>query len=245
MGTWHRHCFRESVNLGIYNGVTAGRANERRLEAITANLANLDTPAYKRISSGTRAFQLPGGRPGDHEIVTHTQTDFTQGTLTPSSSSYHMALMGQGFFQVEGPHGELNTRNGLFHVDAEGNLQSEEGYPVAWEFKTGQIDPTGELVTVDGGGLMRQGNVEIGQVKIVDFDRPTKLESIGGGYFLANAASGETESDAVIHQNHLESSNVTSIDELVAMITIQRSFENAKNVMSLIDQSYGRLTQIR
>jgi len=233
------------VNIGIYNGVTAANASERRLEAITANLANVDTPAYKRIATGTRAFSIPGARQGEHQLVTSTQTDFSQGTLKTSASPYHLALMGSGFFALEGPNGELHTRNGQFHVDDAGVLQSAEGYPVSWEQTPTPIDPTGEVVTIDGSGLVRQGSAELGRIKFVDFEDPSTLTSVGGGYFMASQASVEKPSDASLYQNHLEDSNVASIDELVGMISLQRSFENARTVMTLLDQSYARLTQIR
>lgn len=233
------------MNIGLYSGVSAGRANERRLEAITANLANVDTPAYKRAKTSTKAFRLPGAKPGEFGLTTSSTLDFTQGALKSSSSPYHLGLMGQGFFAVEGPEGEMYTRDGQFHVNDRGLLQTPEGYPVAWERLAAPIDPTGDIITIDGIGTVRQGAEELGRIKFVDFEDPAGLQVHGGGYYEAQRGSVEKPSDATVHQHQLESSNVSSIDELVAMITIQRSFENAKTVMTLIDQSYGRLTQIR
>ncbi len=226
----------------MYNGVSAMRASERRLDAITSNLANLGTPGHKRTSTGTRAFQVPGGRTGDVELSIYAQTDFTQGPLAPSSSQFHMALEGPGFFSVEGPEGELFTRNGAFHVNQDGILQTAEGFPVTWDATGAPIDPTGEPVMMDGSGMMKQGEVEIGRVRFVDFEKPHKLTGIGGGYYEANGEAGEQASAAVVRQNMLESSNVQGIDELIAMISIQRDFESSSNVMKLIDQSYSRLT---
>lgn len=242
---WHRPCYPEGVDNGLYSGVASARANERRLEAITANLANLDTPAYKRVSTGTRAFQVPGGREADIETVAHATTDFTQGELQSSANPYHLALMGNGFFVVDGPDGQLYTRNGEFHVDQNGELLTNEGFPVAWETKSAPIDPTGEIVSVDASGQMRQGSLEIGQLSLASFGDPSSLEKLGGGYFLARRGNSERPTDAVVHQHYLERSNVSSVDELVGLIAVQRSFENAQNVMQLIDQSYERLTASR
>jgi flagellar basal body rod protein FlgG len=235
----------EGVNIGLYSGVSSGRAIERRMESVTANLANVDTPGYKRVSTATKAFQVPGGGPGDIELSATSVTDFSQGDLRPSASPFHLALMGQGFFAVEGTDGELYTRRGSFHVDQTGMLLTDEGYPVAWESNPTAIEPTGDLVTVDGSGLVRQGNLEIGRIRFVDFARPERLQTIGGGYFQAGPGTAEQPPDAVVYQHHLEASNVSGIDELVGMITMQRSFESAKSVMQLIDQSYGRLTAAR
>ncbi len=215
------------------------------MEAITANLANVDTPGYKRMSTGTRSFYVPGSNGKETAIYTHSAADWTQGALKPSASPYHMALMGQGFFAVDGQDGEMLTRNGIFQVDDKGILQTAEGYPVAWESNNGPINPTGEQIEVDGSGRVFQGTVDLGKLRLTNVARPEQLSFLGGGYYTAGRNSSEVPAQTSVHQSQLESSNVTSIDELVGMITVQRSFESAKNVMGLIDQSYGRLTQIR
>lgn len=244
-GTWHPDCYREGVNIGLYSGVAAARSAERRLEAITSNLANLDTPGFKRLSTGTRAFELPG-RPGsDHGIETHARTDYGQGDLKHTANPYHVALSGPGFFAADGPGGELLTRNGAFHVDERGTLLTQEGHPVVWTGPTSPIDATGEAITIDGSGQVRQGTKSLGQLRLVDYTRPQELQKLGGGYYIANPGMEEVPCGSTVYQGNLESSNVTGIDELVAMVSVQRSFESAQSVMRLIDQSYSRLTTVR
>ena len=68
------------MNVGLYQGVSAMQAGARRLEAITANLANIDTPAYKRRSPATHAFRL-GAAAAENTIRTSYKTDFRQGRL--------------------------------------------------------------------------------------------------------------------------------------------------------------------
>jgi len=233
------------VNIGIYSGVNAARTSERRLEGIAANLANADTTGFKRVSTSVEAIRLKNGSESDLALRTNAQTDFTQGPLEHSSSPFHLALMGPGFFAAEGPKGELYTRNGTFRVDDQGTLQTTEGYPVAWERRGTPINPTGEVITVDGTGVVRQGANELGKLKVTDFADRAGLQPLGDGYFLAGPGDREVAAEGVVHQHSLEGSNVSSIDELVALISIQRNFESARSVMTLIDQSYGRLTQSR
>jgi flagellar basal-body rod protein FlgF len=229
------------VNLGIYNGVASANASQRRLEAITANIANVNTPAYKRVSTALKAFRLPNGSETDTQVLVHSETDFSQGDLQASASPYHMALMGEGFFSIDTPEGEMYSRRGDFHVNKDGVLLTSEDYPVAWEARPDPIDPAGEPITVDPTGEVRQGKKLLGSIKVVSVAQPGNLEPKGGGYFKASAGSIESVSDAAIYQSHLEGSNVTSIDELVGMISAQRKFEGAKSAMQMIDQSYGRL----
>lgn len=233
------------MNIGLYSGVSAASSSSRRLEAISSNLANLDTPAFKRVSTATRAFRLPGQRPEDFQLTTHAATDFSQGLLQQSASPYHLALEGSGFFVIDGPEGELLTRNGAFHVDQNGLLLTDEGHPVSWTTPRAAIDPTGEIVAIDGAGLVRQGDQEIGRIRIVDYAKPEELKMLGGGHLLAQRGNVELPAMATVHQRMLEASNVSGIDELVAMINVQRSFESAQSVMRMIDQSYGRLTAAR
>ncbi|MCA8980867.1 MAG: flagellar hook basal-body protein [Planctomycetes bacterium] len=221
------------------------RTSQTRMEAITTNLSNLSTPGYKKVGTSVRAFQVPGQPVGANELVTRVQVDFVQGNLQASSNPYHLGLQGPGFFAVEGLDGELYTRRGTFRVDDQGVLQTDEGFPIAWQGRGGKIDAVGAPVTIDGSGVVRQGNNNIGTLRIVDFDRPDKLEQIGGGYFQATPETRETPTEAVIYQSTLETSNVAGVEELVNMINVQRSFESATQMMKMVDESYKRLNQAR
>jgi len=232
------------MDTGLYNGVSALRTAEKRLEAITANLANVDTPGFKRQGGATQAFTVPAAE-GYLEVDTRHRSDFSQGDLERSSSPYHLAIEGPGWFVVEGVSGELYTRRGNFRVDGAGILQSSEGHPVAWESAAGLIDPHGDLVQVDGGGVVRQGDSEIGRLRLVDFAKQEALSSVGGGYYTATQSANELPAAGAIHQGHLESSNVSSMDELVSMITVQRSFESANRLVQMINRTYERLLQQR
>jgi len=232
------------MDTGLYNGVSALRTAEKRLEAITANLANVDTPGFKRQAGATQAFTVPAAE-GYLEVDTRHRSDFSQGDLERSSSPYHLAIEGRGWFVVDGVSGELFTRRGNFRVDGTGTLQSAEGNPVAWETTGGLIDPHGDIVQVDGKGVVRQGASEIGRLRVVDFANDEALSSVGGGYYTATESANEIPAEGSVHQGHLESSNVSSMDELVSMITVQRSFESANRLVQMINRTYERLLQQR
>lgn len=233
------------VNSGLNSIVASMRTSQTRMEAITTNLSNLSTPGYKKVGTAVRAFQVPGQPDGTLEIVARSQVDFVQGNLQSSSNPYHLALQGPGFFAVEGYDGELFTRRGTFRVDDQGVLQTDEGFAVAWEGRQGRVDPVGEAVTIDGTGVVRQGNENIGTLRVVDFDRPDQLTQIGGGYYQAGRGLRETKTEAVVYQSTIEASNVAGVEELVNMINVQRNFESATQMMKMVDESYKRLNQAR
>jgi Fe-S oxidoreductase len=70
-----------------------------------------------------------------------------------------------------------------------------------------------------------------------------KLALDENGYFRARPGQEERASDAVVHQRAVENSNAQAVDEMVALIRAQRSYESGASVLRTIDQSYRRLNQ--
>jgi len=120
-------------------------------------------------------------------------------------------------------------------------LQTHQGYPVAWDGSRGTIDAVGDEVRVDPGGQVWQGGTSIGRLKLVNFDSPDQLRPNRNGLLTAPAAIDDAAYTAEVRQGYLESANVNAVDEMVAMISAQRSFESAARMLSMIDQTYRRL----
>lgn len=216
---------------------------ERRLDSIAVNLANLSTTGYKRSSTATTEFSVETEKGKKRGLALSTQTDFSQGNLVRTGGTFDLALFGDGFFTLEGPEGEVYTRAGDFKVTEEGVLVSQDDYPVAWENRGGAIDPTGDVVTVDGDGVMRQGGQELGRLKIVDFKDRSKLVQTGSSIWSAPKGLEEATATATVHQYSLESSNAAGMDEVIDMIAVQRQFQSVGTLIQTIQESYQRLTR--
>src|SRR5262249_19742792 len=152
------------------------------------------------------------------QIAARGSIDFSQGLIESKEDPWSLALEGSGFFAVETAGGEAYTRNGVFHVDDQGELLTPEGYAVAWEGARGTLRPGGETPMIDGSGRVRQGAIEIGRLKLVDFADPQSLRLDGQGYFHAPPRAPTLAPTAVVRQNAVERSNASSLDELVSMI---------------------------
>jgi flagellar basal-body rod protein FlgF len=218
---------------------------QKRMDSIAANLANVSTPAFKRLTTATRSFMLTTDQAKVPTIALEQQIDFSQGELERTGNPTDLALMGNGFFAVDAPSGEIYTRNGSFRLNEEGVLLTSDGYPVVWEGSRGQLDPVGAQIMIDSSGTITQGEKKAGQIKIVDFEDPARLTVGRRSYYIAPPRLARTEASAQVHQGAIERSNVSAVDELVSMIQTQRSFEVASNLMRSIDQTYRRLVQPR
>jgi flagellar basal-body rod protein FlgF len=230
---------------GLYEAVQAMSASERRLDAVATNLANLGVTGYKRRGSTTQSFESTLRGQMVTQIVTRSVVDHGQGPLTQTGNDYDLALSGAGFFSVETPDGEAYTRNGKFRLDDQGVLQTQDGLPVAWLGGRGLLDPLKEAPFIDPEGVVFQGDTEVGRLKIANFEHVTQLAQIGQGYYRPVPGQRDAAHEATVRQGFLERSNVNAIDEMVSMISVQRSFESSTRMMNMIDQTYRRLMASR
>lgn len=231
------------MNNGLYQGAAALRASEKRLEAVAHNLANVDTTAFKRQGTAAHSFVVETANGPKKGLRTELSVDWSQGNLDRTGNAYDLALFGDGFFAVDAPSGEVYTREGSFQINADGVLLTPDGHPVAWEEKFGVIDPAGAPVVVSTDGMMAQGQREVGRLRLVDFADRSRLSQNAQGYYEAPPGAKRRTAVAEVHQGALERSNSVGLEEVVEMITIQRAFEAASHVMSMIDDSYQRLTR--
>jgi flagellar hook protein FlgE len=114
-------------------------ADSVALNTIGNNLANLNTTAFKEQSTAfENLFYQQIGVNGSGDAlqvgagtkVASTSTDYSQGSIDPTTDSSDMALSGDGYFVVnEGGTNEL-TRAGNFQLDANGNLITSDGASV-------------------------------------------------------------------------------------------------------------------
>ncbi|MDY6851643.1 MAG: flagellar hook-basal body complex protein, partial [Thermodesulfobacteriota bacterium] len=85
------------------------RAQERRLNIIANNLANVGTAGFKKDVPVFEDF-----------IIKETRTHFAQGDMEFTGNRLDVGLNGPGFFQIETPNGTRYTRNGSFTLTSTG-----------------------------------------------------------------------------------------------------------------------------
>jgi flagellar hook protein FlgE len=115
-------------------------ADSVALNTIGNNLANLNTTAFKQqdtefenlfyqqigVNGSGDALQVGAGTK-----VASTTTDYSQGTISPTSGvTSNLALSGDGYFIVNQDGVNELTRAGNFQLDASGDLTTSEGASV-------------------------------------------------------------------------------------------------------------------
>src|SRR5262245_13685781 len=122
---------------GLYSAASGLDAALLNQDVIAANLASADIPGFRRSLVSFGSFEGAMGKAGGASLGasvagddgTTISTDFTAGPLQRTGNPLDVAIVGDGFFVLQGADGPLYTRNGVFHLNEKGQLSSGNGLP--------------------------------------------------------------------------------------------------------------------
>lgn len=219
-------------NFGFADAVHGSLAQQRQVEIISNNLANVSTPGYK---ADRMLFNDLMGR--------RVYSVMEQGPMEVTDQPLDFGIRGDGYFQVRTKNGIRLTRAGAFNMDSEGTLRTPAGDLVLGAGNaTITLNPNGGRPHVDEEGGIHQNGELVGQIGVVEVVDPNNLEKEGLNLFSAKggkAPATRPAQDYRLVQGVLEQSNATVVREMVGMIDSFRGFESyqkAIHVMQEIDQ---------
>ena len=256
----------------MHTAATGMEAQALNIDTIAHNLANINTTGFKARRaqfhdlvyqnmrqagvSNTATTEIPvalqiglGTRP------VATAMDLSQGDFMMTANPLDMIIRGQGFFQIRMTDGEIAyTRNGNFHINQEGTVVTSEGDELDPQITIPE-DQTGIYIGADGVvSVITPGQStpqQIGQIQIATFQNPGGLESIGDSLMKQTQASGEpiigTPGEnglGSLLAGYVEQSNVSVVEEMVAMIISQRAYEANSKVIRTADEMFSVGTSI-
>ena len=232
---------------GFYNLSSSMLTQNKNLNVISNNLANVSTSGYKadRMISGTfkdavmsrtgNNIQGAVGEPlGNSSMITipyETVTDFTDGGWEETGGSLDFAIHGKGFFEVNRQGQNVYTRNGAFSLDQEGyvvlqgigRVNGANG-PIQMQNDDFQVQPDGSIY--DGTGQLKA------KLKVVDFQNYDDLTKVSEGVF---AGDNPQNADATVLWKYVETSNVTPVREMTDMLISQRTLQSAAQILKMYD----------
>ena len=241
---------------GLYAAAAGMSAQLTRQDVISNNVANVDTPGFKKDAVVIESFpQFLLQRLGDKSdqvaapVVGGVSlgskpaaaiTDFATGQLIPTQRAMDFAIQGRGFFAVQTPQGTQYTRHGSFAVSSAGFLVTPEGYRVIGE--NGPIEVSPETQMGAHGEVMVEGTI-VNRILTVDIPAQD-VHKQGENLFAARqGAQVFPLLEATITQGYLESSNVNVVKEMVNMLSGLRTYEANQRVLTMQDDSLGRLIE--
>ena len=249
-------------------------AQQRNVEVVSNNLANMNTTAFQRRRSEFhdliyQDLRRVGTTSSDAGTIVPTGVQLglgvklaavyrihEQGNLSATDNTFDLAVQGKGFFQITMPDGTTAfTRDGTFQLNATGQIVTHDGYTV----QPGITVPSNAIdVTINNSGEVLtkiEGQVEysnVGQLQISTFLNDAGLEAVGDNLYKETPASGSATSGTpgstgfgTILQGFLETSNVNAVEEISNLISAQRAYEMNSKVIQTSDEMMGTLTGLR
>lgn len=215
----------------IFTAVSGAERTLRAQQVRANNLANADTPGF-RANIELASVQALAGYGYDDVHLSRTEADAVStrnGTVRDTGRPLDVAVNGNGYLAVEWNEGEAYTRAGAIAIDANGALTVAgrpllgEGGPIVLPPHTAvDIANDGTISIMPEGGTLTQ---------IVD---RLRLVSAEGGQLAKNEAGlivprdGQplaADPDVTVRGRALEGSNVSAVEEMVAVMSLNRSFE--------------------
>jgi flagellar basal-body rod protein FlgG len=192
------------------------------------------TPSTNNTQSPTGIQVGLGSRPAAVQRI------MLQGDYTQTTNSLDMAIEGNGFFQVTMPDGR-----GAFKVDNQNRVVTSDGIVLEPSIS---IPNGAQDVTVGQDGTItailpgQSAPATLGQIQTARFANPAGLRALGKNLFQESDSSGTPElgtpgqdGRGTLLQGFLENSNVSVVEELVALITGQRAYEVSSKAIQTAD----------
>lgn len=236
---------------GLYLSAAGADVQRQRIEVMSNNLANADSPGFKRelaiaqsraaeaieqgsVSAGTGGIDDIGGGVQFNETV----TDFTLGSIRPTNIPTDVALPGKGYFVVEKEGRQLLTRAGNFSINPRGELVTQQGYRV--------LSEGGQAITITDPNwqLRPDGVIESGgdqfSLRLLHAE-PRALRHEGENLFSATETRVVKPEERRVAGGYLEGSNVQPITQMMELIEATRAYEANIKMIQNQDQVMGTL----
>jgi flagellar basal-body rod protein FlgG len=258
----------------LYIGATGMHAQQASVDVIANNLANVQTPGFKKSRvvfsdlvapaqalgariAGTESGPLATLQPAGAGVALPSPARlFDAGDLKKTDSQWDIAIQGDGFLELTMPDGSrAYSRGGTLKVNADGQLATQSGIPL----KPGLLVPDNAqavLISATGRVQVRMSGqstpIEAGQVEMVRFANPSGLLAQAGDTYRATDASGEPiagrpgeDGMGTLAQGLVEGSNVKLVEEMVQLMVAQRAYEASAKVVQASDEMLGLVNGLR
>jgi flagellar basal-body rod protein FlgG len=239
-------------------------AQQTRTEIIAHNLANVNTPGFKKsrahfedllyqtvqgqqVMGQTDTQTAPAIQVGRGTRLAAVQRLHEQGPIEQTGRNLDVAIEGDGFFQIQLPNGEIGySRDGSLQISDQGVLVTNAGYAVQPPIRV-PADASELTISQTGVVSVRRGRdvnpTELGRLELARFANPSGLLTLGQNLLAPTAASGQPvlgfpndEGMGRLQQGSLEGSNVEIVQEMVEMIAAMRAYELSSKAIKTSDE---------
>jgi flagellar basal-body rod protein FlgF len=235
------------MDSGYYAACAGLAAQTQALELVANNLANLGTAGYRGQQATFRSLVAGGGAVSlnplnaavnNFGVLSGSRTDLASGSLIATGNPLDVAVAGIGFFEVQSADGVVYTRNGGFHETPAGLLVTAQGDAVLGE--QGPITLPSGAVAISADGTVSVDGAVVDKLRVAEFSPSTSLSALGNAMYAAPKGSALPAASSSVRQGMIEDSNVSPVEGVVQLISIQRNAEMLQRALTLFDSQFDQ-----
>ncbi|KQQ96180.1 flagellar basal-body rod protein FlgG [Massilia sp. Leaf139] len=259
------------MNDSLYIAATGMHMQQKGVDTISNNLANVNTPGFKKgkvsfedlvyrdlngaaasLDSGAAGRMWQGGGVGIGSMV----KSFATGTLKQTDQAMDLAIEGDGFLEVVALDGApAYSRGGTLTVDKDGFLATASGYALKPSIHIGN-DAREVSIKADGRVFVRSRDdseaSEVGRIELVRFADMSGLVPLGSNLYKSSERSGDAiaarageDGAGMLAQGFVEGSNVNLVEEMVDLMVAKRAYETSLKVIQASDEMLAMSNNLR
>jgi flagellar basal-body rod protein FlgG len=211
------------MKLESYLATLGSLEEQRRLDIISNNIANSNSPGFKKDS--IHFSDVMG------EV---SYTDLAQGRIRDTGGKFDIALSGNGFLSVQTNQGVLYTRAGNLTVNSSKQLVTQDGWPVLGKSGPITVPDTGRF-RINEDGQIFDGDDLVNELGVVEFPPDVSLKKAQNGYLEPQIPGTEPvrTQKCKVRQGALEGANFNPVEEMVKMVETMRNFETYQKTMQV------------
>ncbi|WP_312439600.1 flagellar basal-body rod protein FlgF [Janthinobacterium sp.] len=226
----------------IYTAMSGADRALRAQQVHANNLANIETSGFRANLEVSTAQSLQSGYGYDDRHMTQTQSSAIStrtGTIKETGRELDVAITGNGFLAVQWQNGEAYTRAGAMELDETGALTLNgrpvlgEGGPITLPEHTSLSIGSDGTISIQVPGAAQMQTVD--KLKLVNAETGELTKNEAGLVVARSGADLDADPTVRIRDRHIEGSNVSAVEEMVATMSLNRSFEMQMKVFKASD----------
>lgn len=226
----------------IFTAMSGAERALRGQQVHANNLANADTNGF-RANMEQSSAQAVNGYGYDDRHLSQMQANSLStkpGVMKSTGRDLDVAVAGAGFLTVQTAGGaEAYTRAGAMVLDENGTLRVNgnvvlgEGGPITLpEYSRIDIGNDG-TISIQAPGTTTMQTID--KLRLVKAEASELTKNEQGLIVARDGAPLATDPTVVVRPGHLEGSNVSAVEEMVAVMSLNRTFEIQMKLFSSTD----------
>jgi flagellar basal-body rod protein FlgF len=245
----------DHMPYGVYLSASGAHAQSHRMQVLSHNLANVDTPGFKpqqtilqaRFAEMIEEGHVPQGLGGADDIgggvtIQPAETQFSVGAMKTTGRDTDFAIHDDSsFFVLERDGEQVLTRAGDFAFDSTGNMVNQSGDQVlAANGKAIRIEP-GVDYNIASEGRIQQGD-NVWDLMLAKPKSMGDVSHVGGNLFKPLAEFDLVpRTDRKVRAGELEQSAVSPTSAMMELIETSRIYEANVRMIQNQDSVMGTL----